>query len=204
MSIEKKPFNFRVASATNGQVLTVDHTQPGDVKWATPASGQSYSLTTSGTYTNGVSSFTLSGLTKDRVYISLYGSSNSTSASTLRIRFNADTGTNYESILNPSDNSAFGAYTESGTSAAPNFYFSQTTGLYMSILIEGCKSTTGNKRWHVFGQGCQPSSGATKTAWMGSGIYKSTTPLTSIEFACAGSNFYQFGSIVTYRVWESD
>jgi len=83
---------------TTGQVLTADTTvSPYKVKWATASSGGAYTLLTSGSLTgSSVTSATLSGSYTDlKIVVTQY--QGATDDTYLAIRFNGDTGTNYQS-----------------------------------------------------------------------------------------------------------
>ena len=83
---------------TTGQVLTADTTvSPYKVKWATASSGGAYTLLTSGSLTgSSVTSATLSGSYTDlKIVVTQY--QGGTDDTYLAIRFNGDSGTNYQS-----------------------------------------------------------------------------------------------------------
>lgn len=86
----------RLAVGTNGQVLTADSTTSTGLKWAA-AGGGAYTVLTSGSLTgSSVTSATLSGSYTDlKIVVTQY--QGGTDDTYLAIRFNGDSGTNYQS-----------------------------------------------------------------------------------------------------------
>ncbi len=85
----------RLAVGTNGQVLTADSTAGTGLAWATPSSGGMTLLST--TSLTG-SSVTLSSISQSykTLHLEIKGARSNTGADTVLIRFNSDTGNNYE------------------------------------------------------------------------------------------------------------
>lgn len=85
----------RLGVGTNGQVLTADSTASTGIKWATPVSG-SMTLLASGSITTTLNLTSISGSYKSlQLRIIDYGN---TSTSTIRVRFNNDSGSNYGNV----------------------------------------------------------------------------------------------------------
>jgi len=87
----------RLAVGTNGQVLTADSTTATGLKWATPSSPSTAWVNISTTSTTTGTSYTISSLNGYKSLRIFYTnvSQDGTTAPFLRLRFNTDTGTNY-------------------------------------------------------------------------------------------------------------
>jgi hypothetical protein len=86
----------RLAVGTNGQVLTADSAEATGLKWATAASG---GMTLLSTTTLSSTSHTISDISQDYKHLFFYikGVNNSaTPPTSLNVRLNGDTGTNYQ------------------------------------------------------------------------------------------------------------
>jgi len=87
----------RLAVGANGTVLTAASGQATGLEWATVAAGSNYSLLNSGgTALTGAATITVSGISgKDKIRILVKNISSASASSTISLRINADSGSNY-------------------------------------------------------------------------------------------------------------
>ena len=87
----------RLALGSNGNVLTVDTSVDGKIKWASPASSEGFTLLS--TTTLSAQSTTISGISGSYKHLVLYSKNltdTDAGGGTLSLRFNGDTGNNYQ------------------------------------------------------------------------------------------------------------
>jgi len=86
----------RLAVGTTGQVLTVDTTVDGKIKWATPAGGGGFDLLSTTTLSSSATTISIGSGYKSLQIIGdkIYGSANNTGGGCYA-RFNSDSGSNY-------------------------------------------------------------------------------------------------------------
>jgi hypothetical protein len=185
----------RLAVGTNGQVLTADSTAATGIKWATASAAKNYSLLGSGTM-SGASTVTISGISGiDEIYVLFRNLTNTTNLSSLYCLFNTDTGSNYDQtgfyIGNPSTYTgsilnADGAdsQTEIEIGRKANNSSSKING---ELFLSGC-ATTG-KKIYQFSSGSDAGTDTNGRARWGSGVYNSTSTISSISLKFAGTNF---------------
>ncbi len=177
----------RLGIGSTGQVLTVAGGVPS---WASPAggSGKNWVLkNTGGTSLSGVSSVTISGLTKDNIYIVHNNASSDDSGGLLYLKINnSDTASDYQSMgmaFQTSNSASYminhdvtnEAYFRIGKAYDNNANGAVTGG----ALISGAKSTTGIKPIQVTGAINQNSNALGYNYY---GLYTVTgTAITSIK-----------------------
>ena len=187
MSVDKKPFTFGVASAVSGQVLTVDHTQPNDVKWSS-LPGESWVQIATGSTTSG-SALNLTSLTTyDKYYLTWTGVSDTANTGLpVVVRFNSDSGSNYRvNVYRSNDylSNTVGLTTDVSNSLWRLDSNQSPPRAVMSLYVYGCRSSAGNKRYSLnFGR----SDGSTN--WYADGIWLNTSPLTSINASLSSGSF---------------
>ena len=93
-------FSRLAVGATNGHVLTVDSAEATGLKYAAVASGANWSLLNAGgTSLTAAQTITVSGISgKDKIMVLIDNGSSATAGSTITMRLNADSGSNYASI----------------------------------------------------------------------------------------------------------
>lgn len=195
----------RLAIGTTGQVLTVDTTIDGKIKWAAAAAGKNYSLiNTGGTALTGATTVTISNIGGyDDLVILVDDGSSASDYSVFTVRFNSDSGTNYAhggfmAIYDSTYSSTTTLYGTGGYSAT-SFPFGKlsTNGLIIdgSLRVQGANSTTGFKAI----SGAIGAQGTDGRANIYHGIWKNTAAITSVSFISSignwdGGTAYVFGA----------
>jgi len=191
--------NTRLAIGSTGNVLTVAGGVP---TWAAPAGGsQTYTLQNAGgTALTGASTITVSGLSNlNQIYVRVDAASSANAGSTMTIRFNTDSGTNYLwtglQITQASPNtidyvSAFAGSTaitlgKMGTDLA-------SRSVYGTVIMSGCNATT-PKPFNASGM----SSGTGTSGWIVNGSYIGTSAISSVSIISDSGNF-DAGTIYIY------
>jgi hypothetical protein len=174
-----------LAVGTNNQVLTADSSTATGLKWASAsAPTQDFTLiNTGGTSLTG-SSVTINVSGKNQLFIYFTGAS-STAGSDMYLRFNADSGNNYNTRgYGVSDTNALSVQNQTN---ANTFYLGYTTtdgGTIDGTLFVRGANATGIKPITYFANG----SSAPQSRF-GQGYYAGTSAITSVSFHSAGSNF---------------
>jgi hypothetical protein len=197
----------RLAVGANDTVLTADSSTATGLKWATAApAGANWSLLNAGgTALTGATTITVSGISgKDKILILVKGAKNSSSSIQYKLRFNADTGSNYyyagnliiagstysaENFLSiesdARDAITYGASANNSASTTNGFCF-----------ISGANAS-GVKTFHASGAGNPPA--AASGHWLANvgGYYNSASTISSISVVTSGTNF-SGGTVFVY------
>jgi hypothetical protein len=188
-----------VTVGANGTVLTADSAEATGTKWVAPsASLDNYTLiNTGGTALTGANTFTISGISgKNSILIIADDFSTSASYSEFRVRFNADTGSNYSQsgLQLKAASTATGLNQQNFT----NYWVAQAQEsalgtYYLKMAVFGAGST-GYKfvTATTFGD-----VGALSQMNTFNATYKGTSAITSITFYTNGANF-DAGTIYVY------
>lgn len=195
----------RLAIGTANQVLRVNSgaTAP---EWATPASSNKNFtlLNTGGTALTGAATITVSGISNaDQIFVLVQSASSASASSFFRMRFNGDSGNNYQYatiyIDNPSTYSAAFLGSEAA-GASSGLYFGKLTGNASSamngyLMMSGC-NTAGVKVCH-FTAG--PTTASSNAGSMNSGgaVYNSSSTISSVSIVSETGNF-DAGTIYVY------
>ena len=175
----------RIGVGANNTVLTADSAEASGLKWATPTSGGMTVLATGSLA--GVSSVTTSAISLSG-YVNLYAELIkplvASDGATHRLRFNADTGTNYDWGLSGTTTQAFSetsinmvAQSDNGTDVnSINFLMHNPSSAGYKICdmssIVANETTTANFRigWYA-------------------GVYKAAAAITSVTFFLSAGNW---------------
>lgn len=184
----------RLAIGSNGTVLTSNGTT---ATWAAAAAPTETwtELIAPTNFPAGVATVTLSSFAARNQYMLLVGDMSATSATGgLRIRFNADSGSNYTIFRNQIN--AASSYAAGNFSAV----YEDTTSLFAfggssnaaysgsaSVLIMGTQGS-GRKPFEFTG-GANDGGGNNQQLRWGSGYWENSAALTSIELATVNGNF---------------
>lgn len=190
---------------SNDQVLTADSSTATGLKWATVSAGSNWSLLNAGgTALTGASTITISGISgKNSILILIQQASSDTASSSIRVRLNTDTGSNYYnygsfSIFDATyNNGNFGGFYSGADTAIYGAVMSNVVGSQVNgyALIDGCNSS-GVKTFTSVGAGTK-SSGDSHRVYSVGGYYNSSSTISSISLNSSVGNFDN-GTIYVY------
>lgn len=189
----------------NNTVLTADSTTATGLKWATAAATKSYSLLNAGgTALTGAATITVSSLSGyDNLCIVVAGASSASASSTMRIRFNSDSGTNY--VVAGSNavyvsTYASGNFSRVGNISLTEIEIGQMSSNAASTLSGGLlmfgSNTTGGKAY-MGSWASNDAGGNNNSANTLSGLYMGTSVISSVSIISGTGNF-DAGTIYIY------
>jgi len=203
LTVKGDLFTFSTGSAklavgANDTVLTADSAEASGLKWATPSSTtNTYTLLNAGgTLLTAATTITVSFSAVNNLQIWIDDASSANASSTISIRLNSDTGTNYyyAGLINVGGALiSVGSYTTSFTNINQGTSAGDTLRGFMHI--EGAKTTTIKPvRYSVFAS--SPSSGSSNAPTV-NGMYVGTSAVTSVSIISSTGNF-DAGKIYIY------
>ena len=179
----------RLAIGSNAQVLTVDTSVDGKIKWATPGAPATNFTLVGSVSLSGANVFTISGITDANQIMIQFDSLTVQQQSTIYIRINADSGANYRYNGVSLSNTGSWTLSTTGTNAqltsANNWIqiarTSVSTGSQADgyLFIDGCNSS-GAKFYHGVGGARQDGSSTTQYNWNG-GYWDNSSTVTSVS-----------------------
>jgi hypothetical protein len=204
----------RLAVGTTGQILTVDTTVDGKIKWAAPSSSGGITLIQESVASanTAIDFNSISGSYKQLLLV-WTGIQHSTTGSGFAIRLNSDSGSNYKNLSTSQTadntpesriNSNDSIIAANSTSVSPLGFSADAAGLVNnatgSLLIDNYASSTKLKfysgGWSFW------NGSAIKQAVFFNGIYDSQTAITSINiFRTAGSATISNSSNTSIRLY---
>jgi hypothetical protein len=192
--------NARVPIGTDGQILTADSTAALGLKWASAAGGGGITLISTTTFTG--STLTLSSISGSykNLYCEITGVYGDSTYQDVNVRFNSDSGTNYDyGKLGSQNSSADISNAASQTSfqivsSGTNSGASDKSSAYLNIY--NYAQTTVPIIFMGFGRGKQDAN--FKSLFI-NGQYRNSAAITSISFIASAGNF-SAGTVKLYGV----
>ena len=192
----------KLTVGTNGHTLVADSSTSTGLKWAAPSGGLgSYTLLNSGgTSLTGAQTVTVSGISNQQALIvRIYGASSANAASVIGVRFNTDTGNNYNGagiVFNAT------GPTISPYDAAPESYAriaqlssSASSDCYGVLLAFGTNAA-GQVSYSNTG-GAYPGGGTDHRSYVMAGHYNATGAITSVSIFSSTGNL-DAGTVFVY------
>lgn len=190
---------------TTGQTLTKNSNTDMDFVWAASGSGKNYSLLNAGgTALTGATTITVSGISGiDSLLIFVFEAGSANAQSSMTIRLNSDSGTNYArgGILN-TGGSTFGTGTLDTTGATngtslllarmSNTASSKVNGF---VKVDGCNAS-GVKIFNSAGSAENQSATGTQQFVLG-GVWNNSATVSSVSIISSTGNFDE-GTIYIY------
>ncbi len=192
----------RLGIGANNTVLTADSAEATGMKWATPASGADNWVLISGQSVSAVSSVSFTGLSGyKKLFFACPNWFANTTGIQVYFRLNADSAANY--VTGTIARSSDGKRNQSGAAneIIANFYAGTQTGMdrtAIGLFIDGCNGG-GYKPYTFTATG---NTASVQSAFFGSGIYKSTTNISSIDITLAsGTITCSSGDGNEFQLW---
>lgn len=195
----------RLAVGANNTILTADSSTATGLKWAAPGgAGANWSLLNAGGTTLSGSTTTVSGITgADKILIIINDVTLAASLSYIGIRFNTDTGNNYNSVgQSIKANSGYSAdnFATIDSLSNNNILFARTSNsnansLEGYLLMSGCNSA-GLKVFN--GLGAPSTNDTEKMSFNLGGFYDSSSTISSISIICVSATTFSGGKVFVY------
>lgn len=193
---------------TTGQYLKKNSNTDLDYIWGDVTAGANWSLlNTGGTALTGATTITVSGISsKDKILILVAGASSANASSSLTIRFNADTGSNYNSygsFLNAADTGADGvrlanSFSNTSSTSIPfGTTFNDASGTVSGGLTLTGGASSGVKQFIFTGAGAASGGQSGQQTYSGQGIYSGSSTISSVSIISSTGNF-DAGTIYVY------
>jgi len=186
----------RLAVGANDTVLTADSATATGLKWAAATGAvENYALINAGgTSIAGVATVTISGISaKKGLFIFVDGVSRPAQSQACSLRFNSDTGNNYQFIgLQKPDTGAV-VQSRSGDTSSISLFDTGSNSAFAMIQFRGCDGT-GFKPFVL--NSTVSDTAVPARIYAGTGYYKGTSAISSVTIF--GLNNFTAGTIFVY------
>ena len=192
---------------TNGQYLSADSTASTGLAWSTVSAGANWSLLNSGgTALTGAQTITVSGISgKDKILVLIDSASSASGGSTVRVRFNTDTGSNYNNMGSQinyagsfSFQDLFPIYEISATSIPVARLGSGASSFGAGFCLLSGGNASGVKQYTAGGAGYNAAAGQTNAGAINvGGIWNNSATITSVSCYSDTGNF-DAGTVYVY------
>ena len=181
----------RLAIGTTGQILTVDTTIDGKIKWAAPAAGGGMTLINSGGTALSGSSVTIGSIpgTYNMLILKIENYRGVSDGTTVRIRFNGDSGANRYRTIDIGNTSANVAFTVTSGDLGSNQDSVATSTAFSYTTIPNYASATQWKMAQCFNIGNWYLDATEVVIGNSTIVYNQTTAITSIDLFPNSGNF---------------
>lgn len=195
----------RLAVGTNDQVLMADSSTATGLKWGTPTSG-AFTEITSTTLNNTAATYTYSSLGTYK-HLFILGTSlvyDAAGNNYTFVRFNGDTASNYSYAWAGYNNTSVGGETNSGDqkiSVGVTWGRTADSGLYSGRFALWIYDYRSSLTKSLYSQSAAwPGSAASTWQANGTGVWNSTSAITSITLLASTATNWKSGTIKVYGV----
>jgi hypothetical protein len=180
----------RLGVGANGTVLTAASGEATGLQWAAPsAGGANWSILNSGgTALTGAATVTVSGISgKDKILVLFDQASSASGASSIGVRFNTDTASNYYRYGATVANSGIGQRAGAAASFEIGLMSSNAASRVSGYLLMSGANASGVKQISLAGSGSTDGS-SDMQAYMLGGYYDSSSTISSVSaFSSTGN-----------------
>lgn len=160
-----------------------------------------YKIATVTVGSGGASTMAFSSIPSTYTDLKLLITSSVTSNNYIKININGDTGSNYTYKVIRGSGSAAGSFQQTDwTAAAYVFGYSDSGWSSHSVYIPNYATSSYKS---ISSNSAQEANAATAYSWLGSGLWNSTSAITSITIASQTLNFAQYSSATLYGIKNS-
>lgn len=197
----------RLAVGTDGQALIADSTTATGIKWGAVAAGDNWSLLNAGgTALTGAQTVTISGISgQNKILVLVEQASSANVSAVISVRFNGDTGSNYNyyGMRNGAPAAGYNINLLEDTSGADNKAPLGTTSggsatgrVSGYLLAQGCNSS-GVKAFNSTGTGNSNSGNGGQFGYSLGGYYNSSSTISSVSVFSSTGNL-DAGTVYVY------